>query len=191
MKFIFIGASQIAWWICYKKHRNSELEKSPWWTKYWPDEFKASHWDYWSWNRRNGQVNIFIFCQLKFSPFSEFTYVTLHIFWINYVISISKICTYYSKLVLCPGLTMTVWGRSTRIGFFRFLFHIVEFSVFHYFRYQVRGCVIFAGSFISVMALGRPKDNYLRKSLFDNLVGIFTSFLVCILNLIPFLVQVF
>ena len=42
-----------------------------------------------------------------------------------------------------------------------------------YFRYQVRGCVIFAGSFISVMALGRPKDNYLRKSLFDNLVGIF------------------
>ena len=58
-----IGASQIAWWICYKKHRNSELEKSPWWTKYRPDEFEASHWDYWSWNRRNGQVNIFIFCQ--------------------------------------------------------------------------------------------------------------------------------
>ena len=77
-----------------------------------------------------------------------------------------------------------LWARSTRIGVFRFLFHIVEFSVFHYFRYQVRGCVIFAESFISVMALGRPKDNYLRKSLFDNLVGIFTSFLVCILKLI-------
>ena len=55
---------------------------------------------------------------------------------------------------------------------FHLLFRFVEFSVFHYFRYQVRGCVIFAGSFISVMALGRPKDNYLRKSLFDNLVGI-------------------
>ena len=89
---------------------------------------------------------------------------TLNLFGMKYVISIFKVCTYCSKLVL--------WARSTRIGVFRFLFHIVEFSVFHYFRYQVRGCVIFAGSFISVMALGRPKDNYLRKSLFDNLVGI-------------------
>ena len=79
-----------------------------------------------------------------------------------------------------------IWGRSTRIGFFRFLFHIVEFSVFHYFRYQVRGCVIFAGSFVSVMALCQPKDNYLRKSLFDKLTCRNLHFFLCILNKFDF-----
>ena len=114
-----------------------------------------------------------------FLPIKVFpVFVLMNLFGMKYVISIFKVCTYCSKLVL--------WARSTRIGVFRFLFHIVEFSVFHYFRYQVRGCVIFAESFISVMALGRPKDNYLRKSLFDNLVRIFTSFLVCMYSQFDF-----